>query len=127
MGPSWGLKRFSNRRRAAYVTPNFLYTKQAQFQQLNLGAYFGYGAFALGGWYRHAFGNADALIASVDFRKDILRIGLSYDLVVSDLQLVPGGIGPTFEVSVAVDFGNSEKLKRARHQQRYNDCFGMFR
>ena len=126
-GAQFGLKRYQNRRRPASVTPNFLYTRQAGFQQLNLGTYFGYGSFAVGGWYRHAFGNADALIAAVDFRKDILRIGLSYDLVVSELQLVPGGLGPTYEISLGIDFGNSERLKRRRHQDRYSDCFGMFR
>ena len=126
-GAQIDLKRFSNRRRPASVTPNFLYSSQAGFRQLNLGAYFGYGVVALGGWYRHAFGNADAFILSADFRKDVFRFGVSYDLVVSELQLIPGGLGPTFELSVAVDFGNSEKLRRSRHQQRYNDCFGMFR
>ncbi len=126
-GAQFDLKRYSNPRRPAYVTPNLLFTSQASFQQLNLGAYFGYGEFALGGWYRHAFGNADGFIAAVTFRQDILRIGLSYDSVISDLRNVPGGLGATFELSFAVDFGNSAELQRKRHADRYNDCLGMFR
>jgi type IX secretion system PorP/SprF family membrane protein len=126
-GTRFDLKRFNNPKRPAYVTRNFLFTSQAQFRQLNLGAYFGYGPFALGGWYRHAFGNPDGLIAAVTFREDVLRIGLSYDAVISDLRNVPGGLGPTFELSFAIDFGNSKELKRRRYADRYNDCLGMFR
>ncbi|MBB4080176.1 type IX secretion system PorP/SprF family membrane protein [Lewinella aquimaris] len=121
------VKRYSNLRRPVYVTPNLLYTKQASFRQLNFGTYFGYGNFALGGWYRHAFGNPDGFIGSISFRQDVLKIGVSYDSVVSGLRGVPGGIGPTFEVSVAFDFGDSKEVQRRRHADRYNDCMGMFR
>ena len=126
-GAQVDVKRYSNPQRPVYVTPNFLYTSQAQFQQLNLGAYFGYGQFAVGGWYRHAFGNPDGFIGAVTFREDIFKIGLSYDAVVSALRSVPGGLGPTLELSVAVDFGDSKEVQRRRYADRYNDCMGMFR
>ncbi len=126
-GAQLDVKRYSNRRRPAYVTPNFLYTAQAGFRQLNLGAYLGYGPVAVGGWYRHAFENADGLIAAVSFRQDILRIGFSYDAVVSDLRNVPGGLGSTLEASIMIDFGSSKELQRRRKADRYNDCYGMFR
>jgi len=126
-GAQFKLKRYSNRRRASYVTPNFLFTSQAGLRQLNMGAYFGYGAFAIGGWYRHAFENADGLIAAVSFRKDVLRVGFSYDAVTSDLRNVPGGLGSTLEASVTIDFANSKELMRRRKADRYNDCYGMFR
>ena len=126
-GAQIDVKRYSNPRRPVYVTPNFLYTSQAQLQQLNLGAYFGYGQFAVGGWYRHAFGNPDGFIGAVTFREEILKIGISYDAVVSALRSVPGGLGATLEVSVAVDFGDSREVRRRRHADRYNDCLGMFR
>lgn len=121
------VKRFSNRRRPSYITPNFLYAAQAQFKQLNLGAYFGYGPVAIGGWYRHAFENADGIIAAIRFRQDILQIGISYDAVTSALRTVPGGLGATFEVSVGIDLAGSKELQRKRKADRYNDCFGMFR
>ncbi|OAV44161.1 PorP/SprF family type IX secretion system membrane protein [Lewinella sp. 4G2] len=115
-----------NVKRPAYITPNFLYSSQARFQQLNIGSYFGYGPVAIGGWYRHAFENADALILSISARKDVLRVGFSYDAVVSDLRNVTGGLGPTFELSLAVDFGDSKKLQRERFKRRYSECFRMF-
>lgn len=120
------VKRFSNRRRPVYVAPNFLFAQQAAFRQLNLGTYLGYGDYAIGGWYRHAFGNADAVILALNFRHDVLRVGLSYDSVLSNLRFVPGGLGPTFEVSMGVDFGASKKLQRRRFRERYRDCFRMF-
>lgn len=126
-GAQFKIKRFSNRRRPSYITPNFLYASQAKFRQLNLGAYFGYGPVAVGGWYRHAFENADGLIAAIRFRKDVLQIGLSYDAVTSALRSVPGGLGATYEVSVTIDMAGSKELQRRRKADRYNDCFGMFR
>ena len=125
-GAQIDLESLSTKRRAVYITPNLLYTSQARFRQINLGAYFGYGPVALGGWYRHAFENADALIASVSFRQDIVRIGFSYDAVTSELASVPGGLGATFEVSLVIDFGQSEKLQRSRFRSRYSECFRMF-
>lgn len=126
-GAQIDLKRYSNRRRASYVTPNFIYTSQAGLRQLNMGAYFGYGPVAFGGWYRHAFENADALIAAVSFRQDVFKIGFSYDAVVSGLRNVPGGLGSTLEASLIIDFGSSKELQRRRQADRYSDCYGMFR
>ncbi|MBC6993624.1 PorP/SprF family type IX secretion system membrane protein [Neolewinella lacunae] len=126
-GAQFDVKRYSNPRRPSYITPNFLYTSQAQFRQLNLGTYFGYGPLAIGGWYRHAFGNADGFIAAVAFRQDVLKVGFSYDAVVSQLRTVPGGLGATFEVSLTIDMAGSRELQRKRNADRYNDCFGMFR
>ncbi len=126
-GAQLNVRRYSNRRRPSYITPNFLYAAQANLRQLNLGAYFGYGPVALGAWYRHAFENADGFIAAVSFRQDVLKVGFSYDAVVSDLRNVPGGLGSTFEVSVTIDFAASKELQRRRKADRYNDCFGMFR
>lgn len=126
-GAQINVKRYSNRRRPAYVTPNLLYTSQAGLRQLSLGTYLGYGPLAIGGWYRHAFENADGFIAAVSFRQDVLRIGFSYDAVVSDLRNVPGGLGSTLEASIIIDFGNSKELQRRRKADRYSDCYGMFR
>jgi len=109
------------------VTPNLLYTSQAGLRQLSVGTYLGYGPIAIGGWYRHAFENADGFIAAVSFRQDVLRIGFSYDAVVSDLRNVPGGLGSTLEASLIIDFGSSKELQRRRKADRYNDCYGMFR
>ncbi|MEO0733497.1 MAG: PorP/SprF family type IX secretion system membrane protein [Bacteroidota bacterium] len=126
-GAQINVKRYSNRRRPAYVTPNFLYTSQANFQQLVFGTYAGYGPVAFGGWYRHAFENADAVILAVSFRQEVVRVGFSYDAVISELSGIPGGLGATFEASLIIDLGLSPQLQRKRNAERYNDCFGMFR
>lgn len=125
-GAQIDLKRLSNRKRAAYITPNFFYSGQARFKQLNVGTYLGYGPVAIGGWFRYAFENADALIAAVSFRQDIFRIGFSYDAVLSQLRTVPGGLGATYEVSMTIDFADSEKLKKDRFKKRYSECFRFF-
>lgn len=126
-GAQINIKRYSNRRRPSYITPNFLFASQARFKQLNIGAYAGYGPLAIGGWYRHGFENADGLIASIAVRQDIVKIGFSYDAVVSQLRSVPGGLGATYEVSLIIDLAESKELQRRRSANRYNDCFGMFR
>jgi len=60
-------------------------------------------------------------------RQDIVKIGFSYDAVVSQLRSVPGGLGATYEVSLIIDLAESKELQRRRSANRYNDCFGMFR
>ena len=37
----------------SFITPNVLYVRQAEFSQLNIGAYASVRSFFLGGWYRH--------------------------------------------------------------------------
>lgn len=120
------LKRYTNHRRPAYVTPNLLYSRQAAFQQLNVGAYFGYGQLFVGGWYRYAFENADAAIAVVGVKKGVFRMGYSYDATISALRSVPGGLGGTHEISLSLNFGENKSLQRKRFRSRFNDCFGMF-
>lgn len=121
------LSSYNNRRQPTFISPNLIYVRQGGFQQLNLGAYAGFGRFFGGAWYRHAFGNADAVIATAGFREGVLRIGYSYDLTVSSLAGVPGGIGGTHEVSIAIDLGNSRELQGRRYRDRWNDCYGLFR
>lgn len=121
------LSSYNKRRQATFISPNLLYIRQGGFQQLNLGAYAGFGRFFGGLWYRHAFENADAFIATAGFREGVLRVGYSYDLTVSSLAGVPGGLGGTHEISVAIDFGNSREMQQKRYQDRWNDCYGMFR
>ena len=120
------LKRYSNRRRPSYVSPSIMYARQARFQQLTMGAYFGWGPLFLGGYYRHAFENADALIGLVGVKQGVFRIGYSYDATLSALRNVSGGAGAVHEIGVSFDFGDSVELARRKHRSRYNNCFGMF-
>lgn len=120
------LRRYTNRRRPAYVSPSVLYSQQADHRQLTFGAYWGWGPLFLGSYYRHAFGNADALIGLFGVREGIFRIGYSYDATVSALRSAPGGLGGVHEIGISIDFGDSELLRRKRFKSRFSDCFGMF-
>ena len=64
-----------------------MYVKQGDFGQVNAGAYFGFGSFFAGGWYRHAFTNSDAMIGLVGVQKDAMKFGYSYDFTISRLTL----------------------------------------
>ena len=111
--------------RGAFVSPNILYVRQGRQGQVNAGAYFGWNAIFGGLWYRHAFSNPDAAIAVIGYQYDFLKVGYSYDLTVSGLtQSATGG---AHEISVVLNFDNSEAVKRSRRNNRYNDCFRFLR
>ncbi len=107
-----------------FVTPNILYARQGPFEQLNLGAYVGFGQVFGGAWFRHTFGNADAIIGVVGFEYDMYKIGYSYDATVSELAGVSTG---THEVSLQLNFENAWFIKKRRQADRYNDCLQLFR
>ncbi len=113
------------RNKKAYISPNVLFIKQGDFGQVNAGTYAGLGMFFAGVWYRHAFGNSDAIISLVGVKKDFLKIGYSYDSTVSELAGInPGG---AHEISLILNFDESESVKRQRRAERMNDCFDLFR
>lgn len=107
-----------------FVTPNVLYTRQGGFEQVNLGAYLGLGQVFAGAWFRHAFGNADAVIGSFGVRWGMYEIGYSYDAVVSGLAPANSG---SHEISLTLDFDEASWVKRKARDSRYNDCLNLFR
>ena len=114
----------NNRQDAAFVSPNFLLVKQGEFAQVNAGAYFSFGNFFSGAWYRHTFNNADAAIALVGLRKGVFRLGYSFDFTLNALGLPR--TGGTHELSLTVNFDDSREAKRRRRKAQYNNCFKMF-
>lgn len=124
-GAQIDLDRRNNTKAEVFVSPNVLLVRQGDFGQVNAGAYFGLGMFFAGVWYRHAFGNQDAVISLVGVKKDFLKIGYSYDATVSQLSGInPGG---AHEISVILNFDESEVVKQRKRAGRYNDCFQLFR
>lgn len=117
----------NKRQGGAFISPNLMLVKQGDFGQINGGAYAGFGSFFAGAWYRHAISNPDAVIALVGLRTGVLRLGYSYDLTISDLAAAPGGLGGAHEISMTINFDNTERSRKKRRDNRYNDCFGMFR
>ncbi len=122
-GAQFIVKEGNNRRPASFVSPNILFLKQGDQGQINVGAYYSMGLVFAGGWYRHAFGNPDAAIAMVGVSYDIFKIGYSYDFTLSSLAPTGGA----HEISVVLNLENSERLRKKRFANRYNDCFKIFR
>ena len=123
-GAQFIVKEGNKRQPASFISPNVLLLKQGDQGQINVGAYYSMGLVFAGGWYRHAFGNPDAVIAMVGAQYDVLKIGYSYDFTVSGLTASTGG---AHEISLVINLDNSEKLKKRRYASRYNDCFKIFR
>lgn len=124
-GAQFTLRKANNRRGATYISPNLMVIKQGDQGQINGGAYYSMGALFFGGWYRHAFGNSDAVIALVGFQYDYFKIGYSYDVTVSKLE--NNRSGGSHEISIILNFDESELVKQRRKAERFNDCFGLFR
>ncbi len=89
------------------ISPNILYMKQQDFQQILLGLYITKGPLVGGLWYR----NEDAFIILIGFQKDMFKFGYSYDLTVSKLTNVTDG---SHELSVQFVFACKPKKKKFR-------------
>lgn len=90
-----------------YISPNVLYQRQQNFQQLNLGVYVNKGSIVGGLWYR----NQDAFIALLGFQQHFFKIGYSYDLTVSKLTNATAG---SHELSFSLQFECKPKKKKFR-------------
>jgi type IX secretion system PorP/SprF family membrane protein len=110
MGPP-SLKQRRRRRRnpnalpESSISPNILYQRQKDFQQLNLGLYLTKGPVVGGLWYR----NQDAFIVLVGLMTTNFRFGYSYDVTVSKLSNASAG---SHELSMTVQFNCRPKRKR---------------
>ena len=122
-GAQFIVKEGNKRRPPSFISPNVLFLKQGDQGQVNLGAYYSMGLVFAGGWYRHAFGNPDAAIAMFGLQYEILKLGYSYDFTLSSLAPTGG----SHEISLVINLENSDRLKRKRFAERYNDCFKIFR
>lgn len=106
------------------ITPTFLYKKQGQFSQLDMGAYVTYTPLTLGLWYRgiplkklfsDKFPNQDALAALVGFRFENFSVGYSYDLTISGLGASSGG---SHEISISYQLDKFDKESSPYKRQR---------
>jgi type IX secretion system PorP/SprF family membrane protein len=105
------------------LTPTFLYKKQGEFSQLDLGAYVTYTPLTLGLQYRGIplkkvfsnFPNQDAIAALVGFRYDNFSIGYSYDLTISGLGPQSGG---SHEISLSYQLDKFDNDKSPYLKQR---------
>ncbi len=109
----------------SFISPNVVFIRQADFMQVNLGAYASYDQVFAGLWYRHTAENPDAAIASVGYRYGVFQMGYSYDFTLSSLGIAR--TGGTHEISLTINFENSKALQRKRRASRYNDCLKLFK
>jgi type IX secretion system PorP/SprF family membrane protein len=112
-------KSYNNRNNSTFLSPNIMYVRQGEFQQLNVGAYANMESVFGGVWYRHAFGNADAAIFMVGSRYKMFKVAYSYDVTISELTNDTGG---AHEVSVVIVINQYKKRKG----KNYLNCLKMF-
>jgi type IX secretion system PorP/SprF family membrane protein len=96
------------------LSPNILYRRQGEFQQLNLGMYITKGPIVAGVWFRGMlFGQrySDSFIATLGLQNDNIRVGYSYDITVSRLTNATAG---AHEISMAMQLECKPKKKRFR-------------
>lgn len=79
------------------LSPNILYQRQGEFQQLDLGFYAIKGVVIGGVWYR----TQDAIILLIGIDKGTFKFGYSYDITISKLTLATGG---SHELSLILQF-----------------------
>ena len=85
-----------------FLTPHFIFQKQAESEQIILGAHIASNDFMLGASYRRGFNNSDAVILLLGYDLEKYKIGYSYDLTVSQLGLSSGG---AHEISLQIQLG----------------------
>lgn len=96
------------------LSPNVLYMKQQDFEEINYGIYFNKYPFVGGVWYRQSIGvnpMGDAVIVLVGLQTGVIKLGYSYDITVSKLTLAAGG---AHEISFAFHFGCPPKKQKVR-------------
>ena len=91
----------------AMISPNIIYRRQADFQQLNMGLYVKKGPLVGGVWYR----NRDAFIVLLGIQSDNLKIGYSYDVTISKLANATAG---SHELSFQINFNCRPRKKTFR-------------
>jgi type IX secretion system PorP/SprF family membrane protein len=90
-----------------YISPNFIYQKQRDFNQYNIGFYVAKAPLVGGLWYR----GGDAFILLIGLQHGIMKFGYSYDVTVSKLYNASAG---SHELSLGLQFPCHPKKKRFR-------------
>lgn len=96
------------------LSPNVLFMQQRNFYQMNLGFYIKQRALTLGAWFRQTSANADAAIFLIGMRFPTVKIGYSYDVIVSSAKTATVGsheITMVFEIKPKSRGGNRYNTK----------------
>ncbi|AYB33859.1 type IX secretion system membrane protein PorP/SprF [Chryseolinea soli] len=118
----------SNRGRASYLTPSFIYRMQGNtFTQLDLGLNYHVDPISVGVWYRgKPFQKTvinsitqDALILYLGLYFKNLTIGYSYDFTISEMQTASGG---AHEISIVYEFNSKPSNKSVKKKYKLIPC-----
>lgn len=112
--------RFSKVKSSALFAFNF--KKQADFAQLDVGAYYELNPFVAGIWYRglptksnrYGYANHDAVILIVGWYDGPYKFGYSYDVTIS--QLGVGATGGSHEITLTYEWADKRNKRLAKRR-----------
>ncbi|MBP7510789.1 MAG: type IX secretion system membrane protein PorP/SprF [Bacteroidia bacterium] len=93
-------------------SPNILFMQQRNFYQMNMGFYVKQKALTMGAWFRQTSNNADAAIFLIGLRFPSVKVGYSYDAIISKAKQATVG---SHEVSLIFEI-----TPKVRNGVRYN-------
>ncbi|HMP30704.1 MAG TPA: PorP/SprF family type IX secretion system membrane protein, partial [Saprospiraceae bacterium] len=85
------IRDFRTKETLAFVSPNFMYLNHGGFSQINIGAYSELTRLIVGGSYRYATSNTDAIIAMFGFSFDYFKMIYSFDYNIGSVGIKSGG------------------------------------
>ena len=114
------------RDRISSIAPSFIYKKQGQFQQLDLGLHFHYNPIMAGFWYRglplirdnYGYARHDAVSFLFGLRFDQFDVGYSYDFPVSSMGPASGG---AHEITMMYQF-NLIQSRKVKRKEKFIPC-----
>ncbi|MEM6524958.1 MAG: type IX secretion system membrane protein PorP/SprF [Bacteroidota bacterium] len=113
--------------RSSSLAPSFVYQRQGEFDQLDIGLHFLYEPVMIGLWYRgipvqqNVKDNIsqDAVVLILGMRFDQMEIGYSYDFTVSELGNIGGG---AHEISLKYNLDMSFRSSRVKKKDKFIPC-----
>lgn len=113
-------------RNSTFISPSVMYSKQGDFQQFNAGAFAGMGVLHAGVWYRHtANSGAESIIFQLGAKYEMIRFGYAFDWTIA--TGLRGNTGGSHEISLVLNFDETEGHKKRRKSEAFNDCLKLFK
>lgn len=102
-----------------YFSPNVLYVRQKNFNQISVGALLNVKLIYTGIWFRHNIKNSDAVIVLVGLKKGIFRVGYSYDITMGKLARATGG---SHELTMTFNLGKDDSSLNPKSRSGILSC-----
>jgi len=122
-GYRWTMKGRSSSKGTSSFRAAFNFRQQADFHQLDIGAYYEHSPVVLGLWYRglpilkkndYGILNQDALALLIGYEIKKIRFGYSYDITISPLIASTAG---AHEVSLIYEFSDPKNRKYSKRRR----------